>query len=465
MISVILAGGVGSRLWPLSRNLYPKQFLPLASELSFLQDTAIRLQQTGLCKSTLVITNEDFRFIVAEQFRQLGQDASSLDIVLEPIGRNTCPALVIAALVLKRKGLGKEVMLVAPSDHYIEDQDGFNQSVEAAIQFAKQGYIATFGITPDRPETGFGYIEKCNDSNEIKRFIEKPTLLVAKELITDPNMYWNSGMFAFTADSFLDEVAQYAPEILEICQDAILEDGKEFIRLNAEIFANCQDISIDYAVMERTSKGVVVPLSAKWSDVGSLTALGELLEQDDQENALYGRVEALQTKNSMLYSQGPLIVTHQCKDLMVVATKDAVLVAPKSEAQSVKNVVAHLKEKAASEIFSHTQVYRPWGYYESLASGEGFQVKRIIVHPNQRLSLQRHKYRAEHWIVVRGSATVTCGERIFTLNVNESTYIPQTAIHRLENKGSQDLEIIEIQSGSYLGEDDIERLEDVYGRS
>ncbi|MAT93366.1 MAG: mannose-1-phosphate guanylyltransferase/mannose-6-phosphate isomerase [Halioglobus sp.] len=464
---VLLSGGVGSRLWPVSREAHPKQFLPLAGELSMLQETLQRT--TGLqAAAPLVVCNEEHRFMVAEQLRQLELDSSGL--ILEPQGRNTAPAVALAALHLVRED-PQAVMLVLPADHLIQQVDAFVRAVQTALPLAEQGRLMTFGVVPTSPETGYGYI-KCgaalaDDLFVLERFVEKPDAPTARSYLESGDYLWNSGMFLLGAQTYLDELQVQAPEILTRCREAMVaaSSDMDFVRPDAEIFDQCPADSIDYAVMEKTERGGVVSLDCGWSDVGAWSALWDVAERDPDDNVCKGDVILDNCSGSYIRSDSRLVAATGVQNLVVVETPDAVLVAPRDQVQDVKGIVNRLKEQARPEASLHRRVYRPWGSYESLVSAERFQVKRIVVNPGQTLSLQMHHHRAEHWIVVKGTAEVTCEDKVFMLGEDESTYIPLGHKHRLANPGQIPLEIIEVQSGSYLGEDDIVRFEDVYGRS
>jgi len=468
----IMCGGSGTRLWPLSRATHPKQFISLMGKETMLQDTVKRLPQG--CQSPIFISNEDHRFLVAEQIRQIDCKGS---ILLEPEGKNTAPAVALAAFKAISHS-AEAVMLVLASDHVIKDVTSFHQAIEIAQNAIKQSKLVTFGIVPNKPETGYGYI-KHNNSHEtsnsekssigysdVVNFVEKPDLATAKQYVTSGDYLWNSGMFMFKAQHYLDELQQYRPDIYQACQQAMddVSEDLDFLRPNAEHFCQCPSESIDYAVMEKTKSAVVVPLDASWSDVGSYSALWETSEQDANGNVCKGDVVTDNTSNSYLHSDHKLIATVGLNNIVVVDTPDAVLVADKSKVQDVKNIVTQLKASQRVETSFHRQVYRPWGSYDSIDMGERFQVKRIIVKPGAKLSVQMHHHRAEHWIVVSGTAQVTINNDTFLMTENESSYIPIGAVHALENPGKVPLEMIEVQSGSYLGEDDIVRFEDRYGR-
>jgi mannose-1-phosphate guanylyltransferase/mannose-6-phosphate isomerase len=467
LIPVILSGGAGTRLWPLSRELHPKQLLALMSEHTMLQETASRLD--GLeHEPPVVVCNESHRFLVAEQLRVLGIQARS--IVLEPFGRNTAPAIAVAALAVLKTSPGIDpVMLVLPADHVVRDIQAFHAAVKAARAAAEQGLFATFGIVARTPETGLGYIRRgapAAGAFRIAQFVEKPPLAKATEFVNSGEYYWNSGMFVFRASRYLQELERLQPAIAQACRRAF--DGAkrdlDFTRLDAKAFEACPSDSIDYAVMEKTSDAVVVPLDAGWSDVGSWSALHEASAADGNGNVMRGDVLAEDSKGCYLHSESRLVTAVGLRDHVVVETKDAVLVAPKDNVQDVKKLVARIKELGRYEHAIHREVFRPWGSYDSIENGDRYQVKRLSVNPGGQLSLQLHHHRAEHWVVVSGTARVTRGEEVFLLEENQSAYIPVGVKHRIENPGKIPLHIIEVQSGSYLGEDDIVRLEDLYGR-
>ncbi|WP_341644714.1 mannose-1-phosphate guanylyltransferase/mannose-6-phosphate isomerase [Thauera sp. SDU_THAU2] len=473
--SVILSGGSGTRLWPASRENHPKQLLPLTSERSLLQETAVRLDDFAggeVDRRPLVVTNEEYRFIIAEQLRQIG--VRSPQIVLEPFGRNTAPALTLAALAALEEG--DPVLLVMPADHVITDLAAFQQAIAQGSSLAADGMLVTFGIVPDRAETGYGYIragQAIGGGRELAEFVEKPDVDTAQRYLESGEYFWNSGIFMMKASVWLRAIERFRADIAEACRAAY--DGRkpdaDFIRLEQGAFERCPSDSIDYAVMERLAnapeagKGVVVPMSAGWSDVGAWDALWAVSGKDEAGNAGRGEVLFEGCRNTLVHANDRLVAAVGCEDMIVVETPDAVMVAHKDRTQDVKKVVARLKAEGRSLTQSHRKVYRPWGWYDSIDEGERFQVKRIVVNPGAKLSLQMHHHRAEHWIVVKGTAEVTNGERVFLLAENESTYIPLGHTHRLANPGKVPLEIIEVQSGSYLGEDDIVRFEDTYGRS
>ena len=462
---VILSGGSGTRMWPLSRGMHPKQFLSLVSDESMLQATVTRL--TGLDVSApLIVSNQEHRFLVAEQIRSIG--VKPLGILLEPVGRNTAPAVAVAAL-RAQQGNADAIILVLPADHVIQNITAFHQAVCQAALVAANGKLVTFGIVPTAPETGYGYIRggaQSGDAFEVAEFVEKPDLATAEHYVRQ-GYFWNSGMFIFKASRFIEELQKYAPEMLDACTKAL--DGAktdlDFIRLDTDSFISCPENSIDYAVMEKTDSAMVIPLDVGWSDVGSWSALWEVLPKDEFNNAIFGDVIIHDTKGSYLHSENKLVAAVGVEDLVIVETDDAVMVAPKNRVQEVKEIVNKLKSQGRSEANWHRKVYRPWGYYDSVDEGDRHQAKRICVYPGAKLSLQMHHHRAEHWIVVKGTALVTKGEEKMLLSENESTYIPLGVVHCLENPGVIPLEMIEVQSGSYLGEDDIVRFEDRYGRT
>jgi mannose-1-phosphate guanylyltransferase/mannose-6-phosphate isomerase len=465
---VILSGGVGSRLWPLSRSLFPKQLLALAGDSSLIQDTARRTAGPHFAPP-IIVCNVEHRFLIAEQMRAAGITPQA--ILLEPLGRNTAPAAAVAALTVAESDPDGLVLLM-PADHVIRDAQAFAAAIDSASVAAAQGHLVTFGVAPGGPETGYGYIQ-CGTplyenarSFAVRRFVEKPDRATATAYVEAGDYYWNSGLFLFQAKSFLAELESLDPALLAQCR-AALRDGKrdlDFFRLDAKAFEACKSISIDYAVMEHTTKAAIVPVDMGWSDIGSWEALWGASEKDGAGNALKGDVLLHGARNSYLRSEGPLVAAVGVEDLIVVATKDAVLVGRKDASQDVKKIVEQLERDGRELHVTHRKVFRPWGAYEGLDIGDNFQVKRITVNPGAKLSLQMHHKRAEHWIVVSGTARVTRDDDVFTLNENESTFIPLGAKHRLENIGTEPLHLIEVQSGHYLGEDDIVRFEDSYGR-
>ncbi|WP_369976985.1 mannose-1-phosphate guanylyltransferase/mannose-6-phosphate isomerase [Xanthomonas bundabergensis] len=464
VLPIILSGGSGTRLWPLSRESYPKQFLPLVGEHSMLQATWLRAAPVA-GHAPIVVANEEHRFVAAEQLQQIGVKPQS--ILLEPKGRNTAPAIAVAALEATRNG-ADPLLLVLPSDHVIRDEAAFQAAVRAAATAAEQGKLVTFGIKPTAPETGYGYIKAGagNGVSAVERFVEKPDLATAQGYLASGEYYWNSGMFLFRASRYLEELRRFQPAIADACAkawDAAKRDA-DFTRLDKDAFAASPSDSIDYAVMEKTADAVVVPLDAGWNDVGSWSALLEVSPQDAQGNAHHGDVIEIDCRNTYAYGSR-LIAMVGLQDVVVVETDDAVLVGHRDRIQEVKEIVARIKASGRSEATWHRKVYRPWGAYDSIDNGQRFQVKRITVKPGATLSLQMHHHRAEHWIVVSGTAEVTRGEEVLLLTENQSTYIPLGVTHRLKNPGKLPLELIEVQSGSYLGEDDIVRFEDTYGRT
>ncbi|MBJ2136839.1 mannose-1-phosphate guanylyltransferase/mannose-6-phosphate isomerase [Paraglaciecola chathamensis] len=469
MKPVVLAGGSGSRLWPKSRAALPKQFLRLTSNLTMLQDTVARLEGTQ-AEKPIVICNDSHRFLVAEQLRQ--QDIQHGGILLEPMGRNTAPAIALAALHASLNG-DDPTLLVLAADHLINDNKAFHKAIAQAEVLAEQGKLVTFGIVPDSAHTGYGYIRSGDKVSEaevgfdVAEFVEKPDLATAKQYVDSGSYFWNSGMFLFKASRYLEELEKYAPDMLDICKRAIATEAPdlEFVRVDSDIFATCPDDSIDYAVMEKTNAAAVVPLDAGWSDVGSWSSLWETAkEKDENQNVIIGDAILDDVHNSYINAEQRLISVVGLDDVVVVETKDAVLVAHKDKVQNIKNVVNKLKAEKRPEFEFHREVFRPWGSYDSIDNGERFQVKRITVKPGEKLSVQMHHHRAEHWIVVAGTAKVTNGEETLLLCENQSTYIPVGVIHALENPGKIPLELIEVQSGTYLGEDDIVRFSDRYGR-
>ena len=462
---VILSGGSGTRLWPLSRKLHPKQFINLVNDTTLFQDTILRLPTN--VADPLVICNEEHRFLAAEQLRQI--DRESNGIILEPIGKNTAPAIALAALKFINNG-EDPLLLVLSADHLIQNIDAFHKSIEVAEKLAENNKLVTFGIVPDKAETGYGYIKADIDNTadyyNIQSFTEKPNQEDAQKYLDSGNYLWNSGMFMFKASIYLQELEKFEPEILTSCKKSCQTEykDKDFIRLNNDEFRQCPEQSVDYAVMEYTKDGVVVPLDANWSDIGSWGALWDAKNKDKNGNVSEGDVILDDVKNTYTYSSNRLVSVIGISDLIIVDTQDALLVADKKYSQNIKNIVNQLKKSNRSEADNHRKVFRPWGYYDSIDADNGFQVKRILVNPGAKLSLQKHGHRAEHWVVVKGVAKVTCGDKIFLLKENQSTYIPKGTIHRLENQEEIPLEIIEIQTGDYLGEDDIIRLEDDYQR-
>lgn len=480
---VILSGGSGTRLWPYSREAFPKQFLSFVGDQTLLQDTIARIAVLDESSSgrrirvapPLVICNELHRFLVAEQLRQIGFE--SAPIILEPVGRNTAPAVTLAALHVTREGQGDPVLVVMPSDHHIDKADAFRGKLAAAVELAADGMLVTFGIVPDRPETGYGYIRKGRQIGDevfaLSAFVEKPDVQTAADYLLTGEYLWNSGLFVMKASVWLDAIARHRPDIETQCRTCFAEAKREgdFIRVDRELFHACPSDSIDYAVMERMDDAernrvaAVLPLDVGWSDLGSWSAISDLKAQDAAGNVTHGDVFAKDSHNCLLYSQGRFLAALGVEDLVVVETTDAVLVAHKDRAQDIKVVTEHLKAAKRQEHVFHRKVHRPWGNYESIDNGTRYQVKRLTIKPGATMSLQLHHHRAEHWVVVKGTARVIRGEDTFLLTENESTFIPVGVRHRLENPGSIPLEIIEVQSGSYLGEDDIVRFEDCYFRA
>ena len=480
VLPVILCGGSGSRLWPLSREQFPKQLLKLQGDHTMLQVTAMRLgSAVPGTLPPLLVGNEDYRFMLADQVRQAGITGAKL--LLEPFGRNTAPALTLAALAAQtltvESGLVDPVLIIMPADHVIQNEQAFRVAVLAAIQLAKAGKLVTFGIQPDAPETGYGYIRQGEangaDAYQVAEFVEKPDLATAKTYLSTGNYLWNAGIFVVQASVWLAKIAQCRPEIATACLSAFEKRATDadFIRPDKDAFSACPSDSIDFAVMERLANAnhnsgevVVVPLAAQWSDVGAWNALWDIGEKDEDANVLTGDVLTVNTHNTLVVAQSRLVACVGLDNAVIVETQDAVLVAHRDHIQQVKDVVNKLKAQGRPEAGVHRKVFRPWGWYDSVDEGQRFQVKRIVVNPGASLSLQMHHHRAEHWIVVQGTARVTCDDKVFLLAENQSTYIPLGSTHRLENPGQMPLEIIEVQSGGYLGEDDIVRFEDKYGR-
>ena len=461
---IILAGGTGSRLWPLSRELYPKQVISLTGEFSLLQNTVQRLSSLTDVLDPIVVVGEEHRFLTKNQIEAL-DCCGRFRILLEPTGKNTAPAICGAAAFVAQQGRSRDVLLVLPADHLIRKTELFAQAVAEAAQLAAQGQIVTVGIVPDHPETGYGYIAQ-GQGTQVKRFVEKPDLETAKQYLANGDYLWNSGMFALTAETLLAEMTQYAPEIVEHMGKAVDKGSTDgvFFRFDAVEMAACPSDSIDYALMEKTDKAAVVKADIGWSDIGSWRALWEVEDKDAKGNVAYGDVVLEDVHNSLVRSEHTLVATVGLRDTLVVETADAVLVAPIDRSQDVKKIVDRLKRDKRPEYHTHRTVHRPWGSYTTLEMQDRFQIKRITVHPGARLSLQMHHHRHEHWVVVSGTAKVQNGEQSILLKENESTYIPSCTVHRLENPGVIPLELIEVQIGSYLGEDDIIRFEDQYGR-
>ncbi|NMW24607.1 mannose-1-phosphate guanylyltransferase/mannose-6-phosphate isomerase [Rhodanobacter denitrificans] len=469
LIPLILSGGSGTRLWPVSRKNLPKQFLELAGKGTLFQQAIARTQQLPNVAASIVVASEDHRFLAADQLLEAGIKGAT--IVLEPLARNTAPAIALGALQALQRDTDA-VLLVLPADHLIGDTVAFADAVKQAAPLAEQGWLVTFGIRPDRPETGFGYIRRAEAIDghgfRVEQFVEKPDLATAESYLADGGYDWNSGMFLFKAARYLEELAAHAPAMLAAVREAHAKASADldFVRIDHDAFALVPDKSIDYAVMEKTQRAAVIPVSCAWSDIGSWSALWLTGDKDADGNLCEGDTMPVDTRNSLLRShERHLLATVGVDDLIVVTTPDATLVAHRDAAQDVKKIVEQLKAAGRSEHSLHRVVYRPWGSYDSLEEGERFQVKRIVVKPGASLSLQKHHHRAEHWIVVSGTAEVTCDDKVFLLGENQSTYIPLGSRHRLRNPGKLPLELIEVQSGSYLGEDDIVRYDDVYGRA
>lgn len=463
ILPVILSGGSGTRLWPLSREAYPKQFLPLVGNITMLQATWTRVSAIA-GSAPIVVANQEHRFMAAEQLREC--NATPAALILEPVGRNTGPAIAIAALQALTTG-EDALLLVLPSDHVVRDDRAFHDAVREAAVAAQDGKLVTFGIVPTAPEIGYGYIKAAAGVGvrAVERFVEKPDLATAQDYLQSGAYFWNSGMFLFKASRYLDELRRLQPAMLDACEQALAKASRDtdFIRLDAEAFSASPSDSIDYAVMEKTSDAAVVPLDAGWSDVGSWSALWEVSDKDGNGNAHHGDVIEIDCHNT--YAHGSrLIAMVGLQDVVIVETDDAVMVGHRDRIQQVKEIVDRIKRDGRSEAAAHRKVYRPWGAYDSLDNGDRFQVKRITVKPGATLSLQMHHHRAEHWIVVSGTAEVTRGDEVLLLTENQSTYIPLGVTHRLRNPGKLPLELIEVQSGSYLGEDDIVRFDDAYGR-
>lgn len=471
---VILAGGSGTRLWPLSRKLFPKQFMPLVEDHTLLQSTLLRLGAIEEIQPPIVLCNDAHRFIVAEQLREI--DVVPQAIVLEPVGRNTAPAMAVAA-ILARQNDNASILLTLPADHFIQNIEGLIQTVMQGARFARQDKLATFGIVPTSPETGYGYIQTGEplvraEDNEgpavwaIDQFVEKPDLETARSYLDSGAFFWNSGMFIFKAEMMLSELQGHTPRMVTACESAITKGRADldFFRLDEAAFAACPADSFDYAVMEKTSAGIMVSLSSPWSDLGSWEALWQAGQKDDHHNVVHGDVCLQDVKDSFVYSTSRLVTAVGMTGQVVVETKDAVFVGPRDQVQQIKALVDKLKHQQREETVTQKNAYRPWGTLEEMQVSDRFAVKRIMVKPKAKLSMQKHFHRAEHWVVVKGTALVTKGDEQFILKEDQSTYIPLGMVHRLENPGKIPLEMVEIQSGSYLGEDDIERLDDEYGR-
>ncbi|MEE9446064.1 MAG: mannose-1-phosphate guanylyltransferase/mannose-6-phosphate isomerase [Cocleimonas sp.] len=470
LVPVILVGGSGTRLWPVSRKNHPKQFLNITGDQTLLQATLSRLDGLENIGKSIVLCNESHRFTAAEQLHEMAHDFG--DLILEPVGKNTAPAVAIAALQATQNDQDA-LLLVLPADHVIQDNKAFHQAIELAVKAAKNNKLVTFGIVPHKPETGYGYVKRGEAQTyaedtlyNVAEFVEKPNLATAEKYVNSGDYYWNSGMFLFKASVFLHELEQFNPEMLDACRHS-LSDAKhdlDFLRLEKEAFKACPSDSIDYAVMEKTDKAVVVPLDAAWNDVGSWDALWEIEEKQENGNVLRGDVIIHQSHDCLVRAEHKLVSLVGVKDLVIIETKDALLVAAKDKVQDVKAIVEELRSSERSESELHREVYRPWGKYDSVDVGEHFQVKRITVKPGQSTSMQKHHHRAEHWIIVSGTAKITCDDKTFLCTENKSAFIPQGSKHRIANPGKILMEMIEVQTGNYLGEDDIVRYEDNYGR-
>ncbi len=467
IVPVILAGGSGTRLWPLSREFYPKQLINMYNQHTMLQNTVIRLDNTDGMDAPLIVCNDVHRFMTAEQLHQI--DVKPRAIILEPAARNTAPAIALAAIQLTAQDRDP-VMLVLPADHHINDVSAFHQGIQKGKTLAEEGYLITFGIVPDTPETGYGYIQKGDSLDDtvcrIQRFVEKPDLTTARAYLDSGDYCWNSGMFMFKASVILKELETHAPDMVKTCKKAVSQGWQDldFFRVDPAVFDRVQADSIDCAVMEKTGRGVMVSLDAGWNDLGSFDALWQTEQKDTRANVIKGDVLIHDVNGSYINAQSRLVAVVGMDDVVVVETRDAVLVAPRDRVQYVKQIVNQLKSGSRRESDTHAKVYRPWGDYETIDQSHRYQVKRITVKPGAKLSLQKHFHRAEHWTVVSGTAIVTRGEETLMLREDQSTYIPLGTVHRLENPGKIPLELIEVQSGAYLGEDDIVRFDDVYGR-
>lgn len=464
MIPVILSGGSGTRLWPLSRGQYPKQFLPLVSNYTMLQDTLLRLSGLEGLQPPIAVCNEEHRFMMAEQLWEI--DAQPAAIILEPVGKNTAPAIAMVALSAD----AEDILLVLPADHVITDTEAFHEAIHHAKRLAEQGFLVTFGIVPTVPETGYGYIKRDTVQQgvafNVAAFVEKPDADTAQSYLDSGDYFWNSGMFVFKAGCFLNELAKFDLTMLSVCQKALTDAqvDVDFVRVDKDVFVTCPSNSIDYAVMEKTDLAVVIPLDAGWNDIGSWSALWDVTPKDAHGNAISGDVITRDTENSFIYAEHKLVTVIGVQDLVVVETKDALMIASKDKVQDVKHIVDQLKKAHRKEVDTHCKIYRPWGYYDLVDEGERHHTKRIVVKPKAKLSVQKHHHRAEHWVVVKGTALVSRGDETVLITENESTYIPVGMIHSLENPGVIPLEIVEVQSGSYLGEDDIVRFSDHYHR-
>lgn len=468
ILPVIMAGGTGSRLWPMSRELYPKQYLRFESTNSMLQETISRLEGLEI-SPPMLICNEQHRFLAAEQLRQIGQ--LSNNIILEPVGRNTAPAIALAALSAINSTEDDPLLLILAADHVIEDIPSFHKAIDTAVAYANEGKLVTFGIVATSPETGYGYIQRGDirgqEAYTVKRFVEKPDQETAQSYIDSGEYYWNSGMFLFRAKRYIEELKKYRPDILECCVKAIQYSNKDsvadFIRVCEKQFSACPEESIDYAVMEKTNDGVVIPLNAGWNDVGSWSALWEVSQRDSNNNALTGDIYTHDSNNCYINTDDTFVAAVGVDNLVIINTKDAVLIIDKSKVQDVKKVVDYLKKNRRREYKLHRESYRPWGRHDKIVNTDKYHINRVTVKPGGKFSLQKHLHRAEHWIVLSGTAEVTLNDSVFLLTENQSTFIPAGSTHMLENPGKIPLEILEIESGSYLGEDDIIRLKDHYG--
>jgi len=471
IVPVILSGGSGTRLWPLSRAARPKQFISLVEQQSLFQKTLLRLQGMAEIARPIIVCNQEHRFMVAEQLQELAVDHNA--IILEPAGRNTAPAIAAAAFKLSKIDGNKDaIMLVLPADHIIEDEAAFHRAIKAGLESAQDNLLVTFGITPHKPATGYGYLKVSEKSTEgnavpVERFVEKPDEDTANQYIADGGYYWNSGMFIFKASVYLQELEKLNPDISRMTEISVdqAEIDLDFLRLETESYSKCENISVDYAVMERSRQVSMVPLNANWNDIGSWSSLWDVGGKDDDGNVTKGDVWLQSVSNSYIHAEHKLVSVLGVKDLIIVETHDGVMVTAKSHDQEIKQMVNQLRDAGRPETELHRKAFRPWGNYDCLDNGQRFQVKRIMVKCGQCTSMQKHFHRAEHWIVVSGTAEVTCGDKTFILTENESTFIPLGEQHRLRNPGTVPLELIEVQSGAYLGEDDIERIDDEYGRS
>jgi mannose-1-phosphate guanylyltransferase/mannose-6-phosphate isomerase len=464
---VILSGGIGTRLWPLSRKLHPKQFHRFTNDKTFLQQTVQRFSGLGFGE-TIVVCNSDHRFLVADQLRTIGLQRAQ--IVLEPIGKNTAPAAIITAMIIQEKYSGG-LMLITPSDHSIQDEEAMCRAIKSATEDAINGSFIVFGVLPVAPNTGFGYIKSNTEklkggARKVETFVEKPTAEKAELFIQQGTYYWNSGIFFCDSKSLIEEMEIHEPEMVELCRQALKSSSNDldFLRLNVDVFSKLKGKSLDYALMEKTTKAAMIPIDVSWNDVGSWQALWEDEQKDEKGNVVTGSVVAINSTNNYLHSNGPLLGVSEIEDLVVVATEDAVLVVPRSQSESVKELVKAVEKDGFQAFNKHVKVQRPWGSYEVLHVDSGYQVKKLTLKPNSAISLQYHKKRAEHWVVVAGNAKVNCDEMEIILKANQSTYIPLGSKHRLTNNGTDELVVIEVQTGNYLGEDDIIRLEDIYGR-